>query len=146
MSLEKAQVIHWSDLSRPPTRSTLRQFAILWMAFFLFLAVRHGVLGERPILGLVAALLAVTVGPLGLIRPQTLRVLFVGWMMVVFPIGWVMSRLVLALVFYGLFTPIALFFRLIGRDLLALRRPVAVETYWEPKPQPVDTRSYLRQF
>ena len=39
-------------------------------------------------------------------------------MVLAFPIGWTVSQVILAVMFYGLFTPIGLVFRLIGRDPL----------------------------
>ena len=45
---------------------------------------------------------------------------------------------------YGIFTPMALVFRLIGRDALARRR-VNAQTYWAPKAAPTDVKSYFRQ-
>lgn len=137
--------MQWSDISfQPPTR-TLRQFAGLWVAFFGGLACWHGLVKERPVVGLILAGLAVTIGPLGLVKPQAIRPIFVGWMVAVFPIGWVVSRVLLALLFYGLFTPVGLLFRLIGRDVLNRRRQPELPTYWAPKPAAADVRSYYRQ-
>jgi hypothetical protein len=67
-------------------------------------------------------------------------------MVLAFPIGWTVSRLVLAAVFYGLFTPIGLVFRLMGRDPLARRPPHDVVSYWTEKPDRADVRRYFRQF
>ena len=57
-------------------------------------------------------ILAALFGVAGLIRPGLLRPIFVGWMVMVFPIGWLMSRVLLGVLFYGLFTPLAIAFRL----------------------------------
>ena len=69
-------------------------------------------------MALVLAGLALVVGLLGLVAPRLIRPIYVGWMIAAFPIGWVMSHVVQALILYGLFTPVALVFRLIGRDAL----------------------------
>ncbi len=66
-------------------------------------------------------------------------------MVVVFPIGWLVSRIVLGIMFYGVFTPIAMIFRLRNRDVLQ-RKPHQVTTYWTEKAAPTDVRSYYRQF
>ena len=50
------------------------------------------------------------------------------------------------MMFFGLFTPIGLVFRLIGRDPLQRARRAGVESYWAPKPAPADVRSYFKQF
>jgi hypothetical protein len=80
------------------------------------------------------------------VRPGAVRWLFTGWMIVAFPIGWAVSHIMLAALFYGLFTPVALVFRTIGRDALRLRRDGAAATYWREKKVSGDVRDYLRQF
>ncbi len=91
-------------------------------------------------------MLAVTVGPLGLMRPRIIRPVFIGWMALAYPIGWSVSRIVLGVVFYGLFTPVAWIFRIIGRDELGLKPQPLAATYWRSKPRPTDKAKYLRQF
>jgi hypothetical protein len=66
-------------------------------------------------------------------------------MIAAFPIGWTVSRVMLAVLFYGVFTPVAIVFRVIGRDLLGLRHRGSVETYWTVKPGVTDPRDYFRQ-
>jgi len=90
--------------------------------------------------------LALVIGLLGLIKPAAVRWLFVGWMVVAFPIGWLISLLMLLLVFYGIITPVALFFRLRGRDLLRRKSSLPGATYWLPKDMPHDVRSYFQQY
>jgi hypothetical protein len=138
--------MRWSDIPFSPSSRMLRQFAGLWLAFFGGLAAWQGLMRGR--LGLAAALavLALVVGCLGLIRPALIRPIFVGWMVLAFPIGWAVSLVLLGLVYYGLFLPIGLAFRLAGRDALHLRpRPDAM-TYWTPRTAPADVRRYFRQF
>ena len=126
--------MRWSDISFNPSRKTLRQFTWLWLAFFGGMALWQALVKERTTLGLILAALAVIVGSLGLTRPEWLRFLYVGWMILAFPIGWTVSQVMLALIFYGLFTPFGLVFRLIGRDPLQRTRRSNRESYWEPKP------------
>jgi hypothetical protein len=137
--------MQWSDISFTPSTRTLRQFAGIWVLFFGGLACWHGLVGAHTSIALVLAVLAVTVGPLGLIWPRAIRWIYVGWMVLAFPIGWVISRVILALLFYGLFTPLGQFFKLIGRDALARRYHPGVDTYWAPKPTAIDMRSYYHQ-
>ncbi|HYB40234.1 MAG TPA: SxtJ family membrane protein, partial [Candidatus Methylomirabilis sp.] len=100
----------------------------------------------RVAVAIACAALALSIGLLGLIRPPAIRPIFVGWMMLVFPIGWVVSHVLLALVFYGLFTPVALVFRLVGRDALALGRRRTARSYWQARRQASDARQYFKQF
>jgi hypothetical protein len=138
--------VYWSDIFVERSRRTLRQFAGLWTVFLTGLACWQGFVHGRVALAVVLAALAWTVGPLGLVWPQAIRPVFVACMVVTFPVGWVVSRLALAGLYYLAFTPVALLFRLIGRDALARRYRPELQTYWEPKPQPAGAQSYLRQF
>ena len=138
--------MQWSDIPFRPATRTLRQFAGLWILFFGFGAVWQALVKGNTTAAVVLGLLAVTVGPVGLVWPRVVRPIFVGWMVVVFPIGWVVSKVILAVLFYGLFTPIGLLFRLLGRDPLARRRRRDLSTYWTPKALPDDPKRYLRQF
>jgi Saxitoxin biosynthesis operon protein SxtJ len=135
----------WADIPRNPAPRVLRQFAGLWLLFFLTAAAWQGYGHGRVVLGVLLAAAALAVGPLGLVRPRAVRGVYVGSMMVTFPISWVVSRVVLALLFFGLFTPLALFFRLRGRDTLGLRRRPDGETYWMEKRVASDPRGYFRQ-
>jgi hypothetical protein len=138
--------MQWSDIPLVPSNRVLRQFAVLWIVFFAGLACWHGFLRNHQALAIAFAVLAFTVGPLGLMKPQAIRWMFVGSMVVTFPIGWVVSRLVLACLFYGIFTPVGLVFRLMGRDALHRRHRPDEPTYWTAKPAAAGPKSYLRQF
>jgi hypothetical protein len=138
--------MRWSDIRWTPTRGELRLFAGLWLGLFLVLAAWQGGGQGRTGLAIAFAALALSVGLIGLARPQAVRPVYVTWWALAFPVGWAVSHLLLAALFYGLFTPVAWAFRLAGRDALALRRPGGRETYWTVKPQVTDARRYFRQF
>jgi saxitoxin biosynthesis operon SxtJ-like protein len=129
-----------------PTDRMLRQFAAISIVFFGAIAARQEFHHHRHGLAIVFAVLAVTVGPLGLTWPRVIKPVFIGWMAFAYPIGWTVSRIVLGVIFYGLFTPVAWVFRLIGRDELALKSQPTAATYWRPKPSASDQSQYLRQF
>jgi hypothetical protein len=124
----------------------LRQFAVLWIVFFGGSAAWQQFVMHRPVLAAVLAVLAVTVGPLGVAWPRAIRPVFVGWMTLVAPIGWIVSRIVLSVIFYFLFTPVAWVFRLTGRDVLGLKSRPTATTYWHTRPRVTDKSAYLRQF
>ena len=138
--------MQWSDIPfKPPTR-TLRQFAGLSLFVFGAAACFQGIIRHQPILAAAFATLAVVIGIPGLIRPSIVRPIYVGAMILTFPIGWTVNKIVLACMFYGLFTPIALWFRLIGRDSLSRRYRPEIATYWSVKSQPTDSSSYFHPF
>ena len=69
-------------------------------------------------------------------RPESLRFVFVGWIIAVFPIGWLVLHACLAVVYFGMLTPVGLIFRLMGRDVLQLGRRPEADSYWQTKPTP----------
>jgi hypothetical protein len=138
--------VQWSDIQFDPPRKTLRQFAGLWLTCLGGLSVWEGAIKSRVNVAIVLAALAISIGPLGLIWPRLVRPIYVGWMVLAFPIGWTVSQLILALLYYGLFTPIGLIFRAIGRDPLHRAHQRGLETYWSTKEIPSDPRRYFKQF
>jgi hypothetical protein len=130
-----------------PTNRELRQFAGIW--FPLFWVIVGGVIVWRGGL-LVAAgaivAVAIGIGIVGLIRPRMMRPMFVGWMCAVFPIGWVVSHLLLAVVFYLVIAPLGLVMRFVGRDKLRMRFEPEARTYWTRRPPTPPASRYFRQF
>jgi len=136
----------WAEISYDPTPRSLRQFAGAWLVFLLAAgAHQYFERGHRHV-GLVMIILAVVVGVLGLIRPSAIRWLFVGLTVAAFPIGWVVTQIMLAVMFYCVITPVGVLFRLMGRDLLGRRPTNEKASYWTTKETPEDPRRYLRQY
>ena len=137
--------MQWADVTAAPSAKKLRQFAALSLVFFVGLAALRLWHGRQDVETAALAGLGLMIGTLGLVRPAAIRFVYTGWMIAAFPIGWTVSRVMLALLFYGVFTPVAIVFRMTGRDLLGLRRRGGVETYWTVKPGVTDPRGYFRQ-
>jgi hypothetical protein len=134
----------WSDVIAPPKPRVLRQFAGLWLVFFVGIAAWRAWHGQTGVRTDVIGLLGLVVGVAGLAAPAAVRYIYTGWMIAAFPIGWTVSRVVLAVVFYAIFAPVAWIFKAIGRDVLVIRRPRVV-SYWTPKPRASNAEEYLRQ-
>lgn len=136
----------WSDIPFNPSRKVLRQFAALWLVCLLALGASQYFVKGRPQWGLTLAAAAVIFGLPGLIRPALLRWIFLAWMVVAFPIGWLISWLMLSALYFLVLTPVAVLFRLRGRDLLGRKPAPERNSFWEPKQTPLDLRSYFRQY
>lgn len=134
----------WKDLPRNPSSATLRQFAALWLVIFGIMGYSRFQHGDTR-LGVALMAMAAVGGIVGLAAPRVMRPIFVGWLIVVFPIGWFISHALLAVLFACLFAPLGLLFRWMKRDALRLR-PTDTTTYWRPKPAAADIASYYRQF
>ena len=62
------------------------------------------------------------------------------------PIGFVVSAILLRLIYYLLFTPIALWFRLTGKDAMKRRFEPEADSYWTDRKDGRDPASYLRLY
>jgi hypothetical protein len=138
--------VKWSDISTNPGEKTLRQFATAWLVFLLAAGLHQFFAHGHHRIGLTLGLAAVSIGALGLVKPAAILGLFVFCLRVTFPIGWVVSQLMLLLMFYFLITPVALIFRLKGRDPLARKPAPGRTTFWVRASPPQDVRSYFRQY
>jgi hypothetical protein len=94
--------------------------------------------------GLVLWIAGGASGTLGLTGTRLARPLYLAWMGFAWLAGNVVSCVVLTLVFLLVILPMGLFFRLIGRDRLGLRR--RSESYWSDLSLPEDPARYERQF
>lgn len=132
--------MEWADIPRRPSRRTLRQFGALLTLLLAVTAWRLAPGGPWLAAGSAAA----AAGVLTLAWPDGLRWLFVGWVVAVFPIGWLVGRGLLGLAFFALFLPVGLVMRALGRDPLGRRRS-AKPSYFTSRPSR-DTASYFRQY
>jgi hypothetical protein len=130
-----------------PTKKQLNQFGFIWLGFLaLFGAIAFFKLGE-PTVAKVLWVLAVAVPVAGWIFPSFMRLVFVGMSYLAWPIGFVVSHVVLALVYYLVFTPIGLVMRVIGYDPMKRRFDPEAATYWIARdPKASEAKRYFRQF
>ena len=83
---------------------------------------------------------------LGTIIPILLKPIYILWMTFAVVLGWVMTRVILSLVFYFIMTPIGLLTRLLGEDFLALKKS-NLGSYWNNRDQSVElNQDYEKQF
>ena len=133
------------DFRRQPSASDLRWFGAILAAVFAILggviALRLGIGTAPKVLWSVGAGLALLYYA---VRPLRLP-MYLGWMHAVAPLGWVVSHLLLAIIYFGVLTPLALVMRAFGRDALDQAFVASAATYWTPHPPQSDVSRYLRQ-
>lgn len=134
------------QLQLHPDRRTLGQFA--WIApigfgLIAFAAHRFGLpaAGAWSVAALGPATLFAHLAGLPAISRAVWRVLVVA----TWPIGWVVSLVLIAVVYYGVFTPIGLVRRLFG-DPLARRPDPTMATYWRERKTPRRRDSYFGMY
>jgi predicted membrane protein len=84
---------------------------------------------------------------LGYLAPPLGKRLHFIWMKLAFVIEWVVTRFIMAAIFYLVFTPLGWCIRLFGKDLLDRKIEKEKKSYWKEKPKhPFHPRFYERQF
>ena len=143
------------EINFNPDRKTLRNFgfiaffgfgmlaAMAWTESFLFSfglgGARTAVTGVFTVLG-IYSLLA------GLVYPPANRLIFVGLSMITFPIGFVLSYLIMGVLFFGVFGFIAMLMRLFGYDPMARRRDADAASYWNDARPARPGSDYFKQY
>ena len=110
------------------TKKTLRQFGLMVGGVFLLIGLWPFVWRQEAIRIWVAvpgALLAVA----GLVIPGVLKHVYHGWMWVGHVMGWVNTRIILGILFYGVVTPMGLVMKMTGRDPMRRAFEPDAQTY-----------------
>ena len=84
---------------------------------------------------------------LGLILPKLLTPLQKLWMTLAVLLGWLMTRIILIILFYLVVTPIGLLAKICGKDFLNRKFNKTAQSYWIPrKATTSDKKNYENQF
>ncbi len=110
--------------------------AVVWWRNDFALTTAAMVLG-----GLGAALIV-----LGLTVPLILKPVYRVWMALAVVLGFVMTRVILTLVYYLVMTPIGLIMRLLGKDPLHRKPDPKAASYWIERTYPDDSKERLEKY
>lgn len=135
------------EMNWHPDHRQCRQFGWGGLVILPLIALLIGWMGRVPLgwaIGLGAA--GVVIFTLSRISDSLVRPVYVGLTLLGLPIGWVMSYVILAVFYFGILTPLAVVFKIIGRDALCRKPDKTVTTYWTPHRSPASMRQYFNQF
>ena len=131
-------------INKNPSPRQLFVFAASWLGFMGALGAvgwfrgRHA---HAAVFWVLAAVLPLA----GLASRSLLRIVFLGLSYAAYPVGIVVSNIVLALVYYVALTPIGLTMRLFRYDPLARKFDPAAQSYWIPRKTDKPAESYFKQ-
>jgi len=131
------------EIQWKPTARQLRQFGLLCLVFLPSIGWLWGA-STQVIAVLVGIAVMLAVGAWW--RPNLVRPLYIGMSCIAVPIGMVVGEIAMLLIFFGLFLPIGLLFRLVRRDALKLRMDRTRVSHWQPKHEAEDVASYYQRY
>jgi hypothetical protein len=134
-----------SKLKRPTLRADTSRKTRCRQFGFLLAGTTLG-FGLWPLLGEDGPaswllVLSVVLVSLAAFRPLLLESPLCAWMTLGGLFGHVMAHAMMTILFFCVLTPTALVLRLVGMDILSLRRDGSVESYWTPRKDEDSTRS-----
>ena len=143
------------ELNLRPDARTLRQFGWIALGGFGLLALlawngwlAFAYLGEasRASVALGLAVLAAVSGLFSLVYPKANLPIYLGLTIAAFPIGFVLSYVIMGTLFYVVVAPLGVVMRLFGHDPIERRIQRAAKAYWvDARPQRARD-SYFKQF
>lgn len=117
--------INWN-----PTIKKLREFGIVTMTGFTCIGMLFLYFCGGRNVGTYIAITGGILGALTIVVPKLMRWFYLLWMGIAFVMGNIVSRVLIAVVYYVVCTIISLFMKLVGRDRLMLK-PQECESYWK---------------
>jgi hypothetical protein len=114
--------------------ATERSFGVVIAVFFTIVGIIPWYWGGPP--RLWALILSAMFAGVAWLRPSLLYHLNRLWSGVGFWLGRIVNPVVLGIMFYLVFTPMALLLRWLGKDLLRLKFRSSDESYWLPRQPP----------
>ena len=131
-------------IEKNPSTRQLLVFGIAWLVFFGSWAAVCWLRGRHAAAeALWAAAAAVPLA--GAASRPVLRYAYLGMSYATYPVGFVVSYVVLALVYFLALTPIGLTMRLLGHDPLSRKFEPGAKSYWKQRGKTKTAESYFNQ-
>jgi len=143
------------EINFNPDTKTLRQFGVIAfigfgilaaLAYYERLIFSFGLGDARMTVVAIFAAIGSVALLFSLVAPKANRILYVGLTLLAFPIGFVLSYVIMGTLFFLIIGPIAVFFRLFGKDPLHRTYEPSAPTYWQPAKPARDKESYFHQY
>lgn len=80
------------------------------------------------------------------LAPSWLKWVHGPWMIFALALGWVMTRVLLTIVFFLVVTPIGLFQRLLGKRAIEVAFAAEAASYWQARTARPETDDYEKQY
>ena len=126
------------------TKEEIRKFGIVIGIILLIIGVI--LLWKKNIYYPILMIMGIFLFVGGLSIPIILKPIYIIWMIFATIMGWLMTRFILSLLFYGLITPISLIARLMGKKFIYLRWDKINTSYWNYRSNKVQNVDYEKQY
>ena len=118
------------------SKKALRKFGLLVGGVFLLIGFWI-YYSSQSVVGIIFLSIGALLFIFGIFLPNSLSGVYKIWMGLAFALGWIMSRVLLIILFYGVITTISFIARIFGKKFMDLKFKDGKDSYWIKKP---DTR------
>jgi hypothetical protein len=80
------------------------------------------------------------------LTPSRLKWIYGPWMILSLALGWIVTRILLTMVFFLVVTPIGLLQRLFGKRVIEIAFKADTSSYWRPRTASPMSKDYEKQF
>ena len=129
-----------------PTPRELRYFGLMLAPFLVVVGALARWKWQAPLAGWLLASIGIVVAVAYYALPSLRRPLFLAWRALVSPVQRAISYVVLAVIYYLVFTPVGLLQRLLGRDPMGRAFERDARSYFVRRRIASDPERYFRQF
>lgn len=133
-------------ISRDLSPRQLAVFGVAWLVFFAAMGFIVQGRGGAATTAVVLWAVAAVVPAIGWLRPGFMRAVYLGMIYATFPIGFVVSYLVLIAIYYLALTPVGLAMRVFGYDPMSRHFDPVARSYWIVRDPPATIDRYFHQF
>ena len=139
------------DIDWNPDQKKLKQFGWISLVGFgvigLVAGWKFGLFAQQKMtvpgvlwgIGILSAILA-------MVKPTFLKPLYYVLTAISAVIGPIVATVIMALIYYLVFLPLGLVFKMMGRDELHRTVDPDAKTYWAPEPEEQEPKRYFRQY
>lgn len=134
------------SLNLKPKKEFLRDFGDISLAMLTVLGLFFFWLDKVSTRGLIVfCIVGLVFYTASRISSVLIKPVYLTLIVVTFPIGWIVSHLVMAIFYYGVITPVAMFFKFRKRDVLCRSYDKQAETYWLKYDKKRTQKDYFNQ-
>jgi len=135
------------DINWNPDRNELRKFGETSLAMLTVIALVFYWLDRlTAITSLYLCAAGLVIFILSRISTKLVKPFYLLLYAMALPIGFILTLILMAVVYFIILTPIGLIFRLIRRDPLRRKFDPQTKTYWAPHHSPDSLKRYFNQF
>jgi hypothetical protein len=135
------------SLNLRPSKKQLRDFGLIALCMCNLIGLLLLWAGNISPKGfIVLFLVGVIVFILSRLFTTLIKPVYLALTILTFPIGWTVSHLIMGVFYYGIVTPVAVLFRVLGRDPLCRKYDPQADSYWIAYKRKRSNKDYFHQF